>query len=59
LFLFDKQEKRNQCEKEQGCDNTYSISIWERQQADGISSENTIVEPAIQKLYYPIEPMRA
>jgi hypothetical protein len=60
LFLFDREEEeKNRCKKEQGCDNTYSISIWKRQQVDGISSQNTTVEPTKQKLYYPIERTRA
>lgn len=45
LFLFDREEKKKRCKKEQGCDNTYSISIWRRQQVDGISSQNITVEP--------------
>jgi hypothetical protein len=57
FFLIGKKKKR--CEKEQGYDNTYSISIWKRQQLDGISLENTTVEPTKQKLYYPIERIRA
>lgn len=59
LFLFDRGRKKSRCKKEQGCDNTYSISIWKRQQVDGISSQNITVKPAKQKLYYPIERTRA
>ena len=33
-FFFDSTRKKTSCKKEQGCDNTYSINIWDRQQAD-------------------------
>jgi hypothetical protein len=58
-FFSIGKRKKIQCKKEQGCDNTYSINIWKRQQVDSINSENTIVEPTKQKLYYPIERTRA
>ena len=47
-------------EKERACDNTYSISIWKRQQADSSNSEEEKKKTTTkEKLYYPIERTRA
>lgn len=61
-FLFNREGSR-ESEEERACDNTYSISIWKRQQADSSNSEEekkkTTAMRTKEKLYYPIERTRA
>ena len=63
-FFLDREEREREREseeeideKERACDNTYSISIWKRQQADSSNSEEKKMTK--EKLYYPIERTRA